>query len=587
MYMNTGTQNLRLLFLAGVLFSMSVQAQDLKISVNKKGKVGFVDQQGNEVVKCIYDSAMPFNNGSAIVTKGGKSGLIDATGKVVLPLKYTQISKWIDGIYVIKNGKTMGLAKIDGTVLLDAKYSNISNPNIYGKALIALGGKATQNEKKTYIANAKYGIIDKKGNILVTPKYKGLYEFSFDGEDRLPYSEGKRLEFSYHYVSDTLSTDCSYLGFSTSPLLIYKAGIMDGNGNEILKRGLYTFVMRPKGNMVRYYNFNKKQTRCGYHNLSTGKGFEVATFNYGINDLKVWSHGDFTGDIAPVNGKVWTFVDKMGKEVRSGYKRLFHSRDLGLWSALNADGKWEVFDEANQNVPSLSGYTEFKFPKKSGSKKVFSVQKDGGKYGVIDRDGNTVIPFEYDVALGSTYDVVPVNKDGMWGLFSVNGDKIIDIKYADFKLPTEPNARHYWVQKSDSLFYHYNLDSGKESKTGYSIVENFKDGYAIVAPINMEINDNMVTRAQTCKPNTVKSYIDAVDMKKMRACFGYLLNTEDVMVIDRPVAIAYRDAVIKKIAEHKGKKLTEQDKKNILLEVTSENRTYNLNATLGEEEWNY
>ena len=97
----------------------------------------------------------------------------------------------------------------------------------------------------------------------------------------------------------------------------------------------------------------------------------------------------------------------------------------------------------------------------------------------------------------------------------------------------------------------------------------------------------MVTRAQTCKPNTVKSYIDAVDMKKMRACFGYLLNTEDVMVIDRPVAIAYRDAVIKKIAEHKGKKLTEQDKKNILLEVTSENRTYNLNATLGEEEWNY
>lgn len=348
MYMNTGKKNLRLLLLASVLFSMSVQAQDLKISVNKKGKVGFVDQQGNEIVKCIYDSAMPFKNGYAIVTKSGKSGLIDATGKVVLPLKYTQIGTWIDGIYVIKNGKTMGLAKNDGTVLLEAKYSNISKPNYYGKALIALGGKATQNEKKTYIANAKYGIIDKEGNILVTPKYKGLYEFSFDGENMLPYSEGKRLEFSYHYVSDTLSTDCSYLGFSTSPLLIYNAGIMDGNGKEILKRGLYNFVMRPEGNMVRYYNFNKKQTRCGYHNLSTGKGFEAVTFKSGINNLKVWSHGDFTGDIAPVNGKVWTFVDKMGKEVRSGYQQLRHSRDLGLWAALNTDGKWEVFDETHQ-----------------------------------------------------------------------------------------------------------------------------------------------------------------------------------------------------------------------------------------------
>lgn len=248
---------------------------------------------------------------------------------------------------------------------------------------------------------------------------------------------------------------------------------------------------------------------------------------------------------------------------------------------------WRIGNGNNQNVPSLSGYTEFQFPKKSGSKKVFSVQKDGEKYGVIDRDGNVVIPFEYDIASGSTYDVVPLKKDGMWGMFSVEGVKIIDIKYVDFKLPTEPNARHYWVQKSDSLFYHYNLDSGKESKTGYSIVDNFKDGYAIVAPVDMKINDNMVTRAQTCKPNTAKSDIDVIEMKKMRAYFGYLLNTEDVLVMDRPVSVAYRDAVIKKIAEYKGKKLTEQDKKNILLEVTRENRSYNLNATLDEEEWNY
>ena len=51
------------MFVAAAFLAASVQAQDLKISLNKKGKVGFVDSQGNVVVKCIYDSATPFEKG--------------------------------------------------------------------------------------------------------------------------------------------------------------------------------------------------------------------------------------------------------------------------------------------------------------------------------------------------------------------------------------------------------------------------------------------------------------------------------------------------------------------------------------------
>ncbi len=43
--------NFRLMFVAAAFLAVSVQAQDLKISLNKKGKVGFVDSQGNVVVK--------------------------------------------------------------------------------------------------------------------------------------------------------------------------------------------------------------------------------------------------------------------------------------------------------------------------------------------------------------------------------------------------------------------------------------------------------------------------------------------------------------------------------------------------------
>lgn len=143
------------MFVAAAFLAASVQAQDLKISLNKKGKVGFVDSQGNVVVKCIYDSATPFEKGISIVTKSGKSGIIDASGKVLLPLKYTQIYPWANGLYLVKNGKKMGLAKSNGQIALDVKYSHISKINCYGKALVALGGKNATAEKKNYMANAK------------------------------------------------------------------------------------------------------------------------------------------------------------------------------------------------------------------------------------------------------------------------------------------------------------------------------------------------------------------------------------------------------------------------------------------------
>lgn len=81
----------KILMVASVTFACVAQAQDLTIHVNKKGKVGFVDKNGAEVIKCAYESAYPFSGGYAIVTKSGKSGIIDERGKVVLPLKYTSI----------------------------------------------------------------------------------------------------------------------------------------------------------------------------------------------------------------------------------------------------------------------------------------------------------------------------------------------------------------------------------------------------------------------------------------------------------------------------------------------------------------
>lgn len=575
-----------LLFCAGLLAASQAQGQELKIHVDPKGRVGFVDKNGNEVIKCQYESAQPFSNGVSIVSKSDKKGMLDVNGNVVLPLKYDQISTWTDNLYLIKKGKTFGLADIHGKIVLEPKYSNISKPNCYGKALISIGGKATSNEKKTYMANAKYGIIDVNGRILISPTYKGLFEFSYDGKQVNPYHEGRRLEFSYHYITDTLKTDCRYLGFSSIWANIYKAGIMDSNGEILLKKGLYDFVMQPQNDMVRYYIIKKNETRFGFHDLQSGQGKIVATYNAAIGNIKHWSHGDFVGGIAPVNGSSWTFIDRNFNVIRQGYKSINHSNADGLWSAQKEDGTWEVFDENNNDMAALSGFSSFLFPTTEDDLQAFVVKK-GNYYGAINRQGEILIPFDYENACASSYGFVPAKKDGHWGLLTVDNREIIPFAYDNILIPIEKDAQHFWVQKSDSLYYHYNATTNSVAQKGFKQATNFENGFAHVQPSDMTLPNTQVYKSQIYLPNTAQSTIAGADIKKSKDAFGVIVNTDDIIVFDKPVSTLYVSAVKKRLSEHGGGILTETETKNILLDITRENRTYDIKTVIGEDDWDY
>ena len=570
-----------------VLFFSAVshgQAQDLKIHVNKKGKVGFINQDGTEIIKCQYESAYPFEKGYAIVLKSGKYGIIDQKGSVVLPLKYTSISSWNDELYIIKAGKVMGLVKHSGEIVLPAKYSMISKTNCYGKALIALGGKSATNDKKTYMQNAKYGIIDKNGKVLVEPKYKGLYEFAYTPNGEYPYYEGKRLLYSYHYTTDTLKTDCSFLGFSKNGFNIYGCGIMDGKGKELLKIGLYNQVMMPCNDMVRYYITKNKETVCGYHNLNSNKSIISAKFKQPIDEIKFWTHGDFIGNIAPVNGESWTFVDKSGEVLRSGYQALKHCMNTSLWAAQKTSGQWDVFDDNNQNINALSGFESIDFPIMEGDEEIFTVKKES-MYGCINRNGEILVPFEYEYALSNTYDVIPVKKNGKWGMVNPSNKTMIPVEFISVLIPSERNTKDFWVMKSDSLYYHYDTAKNILNSTGYRLVSNFIGGIAHVKPVDMQLHYTSINRAQTSLPNTAQTMSDETSMYEFKDSFGYLLKNDGTWLLDMPISTLYKDAAIEYIKSNSVKTMT--DKKRLLLYLTRNNRSYDLKSVLNEDEWDY
>ena len=116
---------------------------------------------------------------------------------------------------------------------------------------------------------------------------------------------------------------------------------------------------------------------------------------------------------------------------------------------------------------------------------------------------------------------------------------------------------------------------------------NFVKGIALVVPEGFTLADTQVNRAQVYAPNASQKTIAEVDVSKWVGSFGYLLGTDDVLLLDEPVSTMYRDKVAEAIIARGYRTLTAGEKKSILLEVTRENRCYDLRSVLSEDEWNY
>ena len=589
----------KLLLLAVLSLALSAQAQNLSLKVNKKGKVGFVDQNGKEVIKCQYDHAYPFQDGIAIVNKSGKSGIIDTKGKVRLPLKYTLIQSWGNDLFLVSDGKKFGIVNYRGEFLAKPKYTYISKANRYGKALIVEGGKVKKGS--VTIQKAKYGIINSNGDIVIEPKFKGLYEFDVieetptEGVEMINNQTIKKVADTYLHLSlglnkksystlDTLTTDCSHLGFGKKEFPV-KPGLLDGNGKVLIKEGTYQRLFMPRNGIVRYVKTKKKKNIWGYHNLRSGTDVDLS--NFANSSGEDFSCGDFIGDISPIyDGESWSFINRNGQTLRSGYMSVKYSPATALWAAENATGGWDVFDNSSKEIASLSGYQEILFPDNANGKETYSVKKDN-LYGCINREGNIVAPFEYEYASGSKYGIIAVRKNGKWGLISASGGDLISLQYEGVSLPSKLGARQFWVTKSDSLFYHYNLDNERLSSVGYSKVSDFINGLAFVVPIDLKVEETQVNRAQLLPPNSPKSKLNSFNFSKRDVDFGYLIDTNDVQVFDLPFSTFYMDAVREAVGERSSRVFNEKEKKNILLKVTQSNRSYDLKSTIGEEEWSY
>ena len=98
--------------------------------------------------------------------------------------------------------------------------------------------------------------------------------------------------------------------------------------------------------------------------------------------------------------------------------------------ALNSKNE-EIFTDYSQ-IEAISNYD--KNNNLTYEQNLLRVQKDG-KYGMIDINGNEILPCEYDrlYSLKNTDNSIIVEKDGRKGLVDSTGKKVIDTEYKDIK----------------------------------------------------------------------------------------------------------------------------------------------------------
>lgn len=121
--------------------------------VKKNKKYGFIDNKGKLIVPLIYDFALDFTNGRALVNKGrhttedpagykpGKYGFIDKTDKEVIPLIYTEAEFFNEDRARVGNGEKVGFIDPSGKEVIPLIYDDADLHFKEGKVEVTLGEK--------------------------------------------------------------------------------------------------------------------------------------------------------------------------------------------------------------------------------------------------------------------------------------------------------------------------------------------------------------------------------------------------------------------------------------------------------------
>ena len=129
-----------------------VRGQDL-LPKNKKAKWGFVNQQGEWVIKPKFSEVKPFSEGLFCVRKKNKWGYINPQGKKVIPFVYSDARPFVNGLASVRsltplagdtranhNQYKWGFINKEGQLVITFLFKSVQDFDSLGRSLVSLYG---------------------------------------------------------------------------------------------------------------------------------------------------------------------------------------------------------------------------------------------------------------------------------------------------------------------------------------------------------------------------------------------------------------------------------------------------------------
>ncbi len=316
-----------------------------------------------------------------------------------------------------------------------------------------------------YKKDGKYGIIDFNGKMLTKPLYDGIYSVKYKEGEILAKKDGKfgvinnkgKVLIPFEY--DEIEADRYYSdGYQKSGYIVkvkttdgYKYGYINSKWKKLLKTE-YTSLSRildidDKEGIYLIASYNgqygviknkKEEVDFEYQSISYNKDTELLAVQRGENYGVINMQGE---NVIPVGYRAIrfngiyicargidkdTYYDMSGKELENDYigKRKIDEADCYI--TTKKDNSYGIEDsEGNILTPNEYVYIDYAFDK------YFAAYKENEGLGIIDKNNNVIVNFEYD-SLNRISDKNLIKavdlKDNITTIFSENMEKVVTMQ---------------------------------------------------------------------------------------------------------------------------------------------------------------
>jgi outer membrane protein assembly factor BamD (BamD/ComL family) len=456
--------------------------EDDYLVINRNGRLGILSKLGQEIVAPQFDKIEAITTGIFRVTKNAFSGLIHQSGREILPIKYDAIEVLNTNFLKIRQNRLWGLSSYSGEIIVEPRYTEIESED--GDFMLFRSGdlvgmssnealfemhaqrniriqadfneiKVLENKSLLITQAGKQGVIDQLGRAIIPLQMDKIkltpqgWVAQKDGLWQVYQQNGTWLE---NFQFENVDFGGAYIGGKTQG----KWGIIDMNGKVIQdfkydslafisqtvflydgRKVRAEFLQNPKADPVDFTFFKDTRPEKGnYPKAETFIYYEDRQGKKGLfdqNGKKILSpkySSIYMLDPDLVNVEQYNkygLVDStqvlvmpirydgiINLEQDPSYKVLLLNRKYGLYSKLHGIKIEPIYDSR----PEIF---------RKNSKETFFLVSKGGKFGLIDTQNKSQVPFSFSsIVAWKDSTVLVQNEDGQWTFYQMNVKKQVD-----------------------------------------------------------------------------------------------------------------------------------------------------------------